>query len=364
MFPTMKAACLRDESNELTIDEIAIEPLGPRDVLIRTAAVGLCHSDLHVIDGTLPRPRPLVIGHEGVGMVEAIGERVTSVAVGDHVISCLVMGCGVCHRCDQGEPSLCADPGATRRAGRLSDNGQPIGQMANIGALGQYMVIDERGAIAIPMDMPDHLAAILGCAVVTGLGAVFNVAKVQATQTVAVIGCGGIGLSVIQAARICGASRIIAIDVSDTKLDLARQLGATDTINSTTVDPLSQLMTLTTDGVDAAFECVGRPSLAELAVDMVSPGRCAYVVGMLPEGAAMTLSAIALRRCKSVTGVFMGATKPRVDIPRYVALWQQGLLDLESMVSHVLPMDQVNEGFSALARGEVARAVIQVGSPT
>jgi S-(hydroxymethyl)glutathione dehydrogenase / alcohol dehydrogenase len=362
MFQGMKAACLRDGSNDLTIDEISIGPLGPRDVLIKTAAVGLCHSDLHVIDGTLQRPRPLVMGHEGVGTVEAIGELVTSVAVGAHVVSCLVMGCGACRRCEMGEPALCANPTATRRAGRLNDDGAPMGQMANIGALGEYMVIDERGAIAIPDDMPDHLAAILGCAVVTGLGAVFNVAKVQATETVVAIGCGGIGLSVIQAARIAGASRVIAVDLSDTKLALARTLGATDTINSSTDDATAAVLALTGDGVDYAFECVGRPALAEQAIDMVAPGRTAYIVGMLPDGSSMSVSATALRKGKSVVGVFMGLTRPRVDIPRYVTLWQRGLLDLDSMVSHVLEFDQVNEGFASLARGDVARAVVRIAA--
>jgi S-(hydroxymethyl)glutathione dehydrogenase/alcohol dehydrogenase len=349
----------------MTIDDIGIDSPGPTEVLIRTRAVGLCHSDLHVLDGVLARPRPIVLGHEGAGVVEAIGSSVRSLAVGDHVVTCLVIGCGSCRRCELGEPHLCTSGEAAKRqvgeAPRLHHAGQLVGQMANVGALGEQILMDERGVVRVPADMPAELASILGCAVVTGLGAVFNTARVRPTETVAVIGCGGVGLMAIQGARIAGASRIIAIDLSASKLELASRLGATDVVDaSATDDVVAAVRRLTGPGVDHAFEVVGRAATVEQALEMAAPGRTAYCVGILPESQSVSVSALALRRAKSLVGVFMGSTRPRVDIPRYVELWRQGLLDLDTMVSKVLTLDEVNEGFAALARGEVARAVVRV----
>jgi S-(hydroxymethyl)glutathione dehydrogenase / alcohol dehydrogenase len=230
--------------------------------------------------------------------------------------------------------------------------------MGGIGALADQVIMDERGLIAIPSDMPAPLAAILGCAVVTGLGAAFNVAKIQPGDTVAIIGCGGVGLNVLQGARISGAARIIAIDLSAEKLDLARRLGATDAINASDGDPVGAVQSLTGGGVDHAFEVIGRPATLAQAFEMARVGGTAYLVGVMPDDAVAQVSAMGLRRGKSLKGVFMGNGDPHLDIPRAVNLWQRGLLDLESMVSRTLPLDEVNEGFAALARGEVARAVV------
>jgi S-(hydroxymethyl)glutathione dehydrogenase / alcohol dehydrogenase len=203
-----------------------------------------------------------------------------------------------------------------------------------------------------------HLAAILGCAVVTGLGAVFNVARVRPTETVAVIGCGGVGLNAIQGARIAGASRIIAIDLSPSKLALARQLGATDTIDPSSCDLVAAVKAITGEGVDHAFEVVGRAATIAQALDIAAVGRSAYVVGVLSDDAQVTVPALAFRRGKSLKGVFMGSTRPQLDIPRYITLWEQGLLDLETMVSGTITLDEASAGFDALARGEVARTVV------
>ncbi len=359
----MRAAILDEGHDELVLTSIEHEKPHGREILVRTEAVGLCHSDLHFIDGVLNRARPLLLGHEAVGIVDAVGDGVESVAVGDRVVTCLVMGCGVCARCEQGEPYVCTRPEATRRSrdqpARLSmADGRAVTTMANIGALAERMLLDERAVVPIPQDMPAHLAAILGCAVVTGLGAVCNVARVRPTDTVAVIGCGGVGLNVVQGARISGASRIIAIDLSPTKLELARRLGATDTVDASAGDVVEAVRSLTGEGVDHAFEVIGRPDTVRQAFEIAAPGRRAYVVGVFPDDAEITLPAMPLRRAKSLVGVFMGATRPSVDIPRYVELWQRGLLDLESMVSNVIPLDEVNDGFAALGRGEVARAVV------
>jgi S-(hydroxymethyl)glutathione dehydrogenase / alcohol dehydrogenase len=359
----MRAAMLVDGTNDLQMVDITLGELGPREVRLRTEAVGLCHSDLHCIDGTLNRPRPLLLGHEAVGIVDAIGSGVRSVAVGDRVVTCLVQGCGACTRCIEGEPNVCIDPMSVKRASGIGPrvaltDGTPVAQMAGIAALAEQLITDERGVVKIGTHIPVHLAAILGCAVVTGLGAVFNVARVRPTETVAVIGCGGVGLNVIQGARIAGASRIIAIDLSPSKLALARQLGATDTIDPSSCDLVAAVKAITGEGVDHAFEVVGRAATIAQALDIAAVGRSAYVVGVLSDDAQVTLPAIAFRRGKSVKGVFMGSTRPQLDIPRYITLWEQGLLDLETMVSGTISLDEASAGFDALARGEVARTVV------
>ncbi len=359
----MRAAVLRDGSNNLFIEEIGYTALAPREVRVATAACGLCHSDLHILAGILVRPRPHVLGHEAAGIVEEIGSGVTSVAVGDHVVTCLVQGCGTCRRCERGEPTGCTNPSATRRTAgegarlRTAD-GLGITVMGNVGGLTEQIVIDERGLVVIPNDMPMELAAILGCAVVTGLGAVFNVAKVQPGDIVAVLGCGGVGLNVIQGARIAGASQIIAIDVSDDKLSTATTLGATDIVNAAQVDPIAAVLSLSSGGVDHAFEVIGRSDTAQQAMGMVAPGRSAYVVGVMADDATFEVTSEFTKRGRTIAGVFMGSARPRVDIPRYVEMWRRGQLDLDGMISRRLPLEDVNDGFRALAAGEVNRAVV------
>jgi S-(hydroxymethyl)glutathione dehydrogenase / alcohol dehydrogenase len=363
----MRAAVLREGSSDLVIEEIEMSDLAAREVRVRTAACGLCHSDLHVLDGTLQRPRPHLLGHEAAGVVEAIGDAVTSVAIGDHVVTCLVQGCGVCRRCEQGEPTLCQDPAATIRppgqVGRLrTADGLDLTPMGRVGGLTECLVIDERGLTIVPPDMPMDLAAILGCAVVTGLGAVFNVASVQPGDTVAVIGCGGVGLNVIQGAQIAGASTIIAIDIAADKLATAVSLGATDAVNSSETDAVAAVAAMTGGGVDHAFEVIGRPATVMDAMAMAANGRRAYIVGIMADDATFDVRAEYAKRGKSVVGVNMGSTRPRVDIPRYVEMWRQGRLDLETMVSRRLPLDDVNAGFAALVAGQVNRAVVVMES--
>jgi len=360
----MRAAVLHDGSDQLAIEEITHSQLAAREVLIRTAACGLCHSDLHIIDGLLTRPRPLVLGHEAAGIVAEVGSAVTSLHVGDHVVTCLVQGCGACVRCAAGQPTLCADLPATKRpeggGSRLEAlDGTPIGGFTNVGGLTELMVLDERGVIKIDDDVPLDLASILGCAVVTGLGAVFNVAHVQPGDSVAVIGCGGVGLNVIQGARIAGATTIIAVDLSESKLAAALSLGATHVVNAGTSDAISEVRAIADGlGVDHAFEVIGRPATVEQALAMAANGRNAYVVGVMPDEALISVRAEYTKRGKSLRGVYMGNTQPHVDIPHYVELWRSGQLDLDGMVTRRLPLDDVNDGFRALADGEVNRAVV------
>ena len=357
-----RGAVLFDGTDQLDVIDLVVDAPGPNEVAIRTHAVGLCHTDLHLMDGTVVRPRPIVPGHEGAGVIEAVGSNVDNLKPGDHVVTCMVVGCGSCPACHEGVPSRCARPNATSRGEdenpRLALGTTPVGQMGGVGALVDRIVMDARGVVAIPSTMPLELAAILGCAVVTGLGSIFNVARVKPTERVAVIGCGGVGLNLIQGARIAGASRIIAVDISPSKLALAELLGATDVVDASTTDAVTAVTDLSGGGVDHAFEAIGLAATAEQAVAMAAPGRTAYVVGLLPIDAEVRVSSSAMRRTKSLVGVVMGGTRPHEDIPRYVELWEQGRLDLESMISQVITLDEVHEGFAAMAGGEVARTVV------
>jgi S-(hydroxymethyl)glutathione dehydrogenase / alcohol dehydrogenase len=358
----MRAAVLLDHSDQLDIADVAHDvPIG-REVLMRSVASGLCHSDYHYLDGTLSRPRPVILGHEGAGVVEAVGPDVRDIHVGDHVVTCLVMGCGECVRCIAGEPTSCLNPGVTKRSKgqppRLTLDGVSVGQMANVGSLADYVLLDERAVTTINNDIPMELACILGCAVVTGLGAALNTAKVQPGESVAVIGCGGVGLNIIQGSRLAGAATIIAIDANPRKLDRARQLGATDTIDASAVDAVAAVRDLTGQGADHVFEVVGRPALVRQAFEMTAPGRSAYLVGIQSDDAELTLPVTGFRRGKKMVGVFMGDTNPRADIPRYADLWRSGQLDLSGMISHTLPLEEVNRGFAMMTSGESARTVI------
>jgi S-(hydroxymethyl)glutathione dehydrogenase / alcohol dehydrogenase len=360
----MRAAVLQDGSSQLSILNVEVSAPVGREVLIRTMAVGLCHSDAHVMEGVLVRPRPMVMGHEGVGVVAAVGPDVRNLVVGDHVVTCLVMGCGECSRCERGEPGSCLRPEQVKRASgqepRLRIGNIAVGQMANIGALAEAMLLDERGAVKIDADVPFTLAAILGCAVVTGVGAALNSAKVAVGDTVAVIGCGGVGLNVIQGAKIAGASRIIAIDTNANKFATARAVGATDVVDASSADAVAMVHELTGGGVDHAFEVVGNGRTVRAAFEMTAPGRAAYAVGVHADAAEVTIPAVGLRRGRSLVGVNMGDTQPSIDIPAYIEHWRAGRLDLQGMISHVVPLDDVNRGFAMMAAGESARTVVSL----
>ncbi len=358
----MRAAVLLDGSDQLDITDVEHdEPIG-REILMRSVAAGLCHSDYHYLDGTLNRPRPVILGHEGAGVVEAVGPDVRDISVGDHVVTCLVMGCGECSRCVAGEPTTCLQPQVTKRPSahrpRLTLDGVSVGQMANVGSLADHILLDERAVTAVNTDIPMELACILGCAVVTGVGAVLNTADVQPGESVAVIGCGGVGLNVIQGARLAKAAIIIAIDANAAKLERARQLGATHTVDASAVDTVAAVREITGPGADHVFEVVGRPALVRQAFEMAAPGRNAYLVGIQADDAELALPVTGFRRGKKMIGVFMGDTDPRVDIPRYADLWRSGQLDLSGMISHTLALEDVNRGFAMMLSGESARTVI------
>jgi S-(hydroxymethyl)glutathione dehydrogenase/alcohol dehydrogenase len=358
----MKAAVLHAANQPLTIEEVALTKPGPRDVLLRTAFAGLCHSDLHFIEGLYPHPTPCVLGHESAGVVEAVGEGVTYVKPGDHVITCLSVFCGTCPQCVTGHPNLCENtevklpPGVSRR---LSwKGGELMNQFLNLSSFGEQMLVHENSMVKIDPDIPLDRAALVGCGVMTGVGAVFNAAKVEPGATVAVIGCGGVGLSAVNGAALAGAERIIAIDTVASKLEVARELGATDTLNASNADPVKAVRDMTGGGVHYSFEALGTKSTAEQAFGMLRPGGTATIIGMVPLGVKIELHGYDFLRDRKLQGTSMGGNRFRVDMPRLLSLWRQGRLKLDHLISGKIKLEQINAGFAALKSGAPVRQLI------
>ena len=358
----MKAAVLIEAGKPLQIEQINIANPGPHEVLIRTAACGLCHSDLHFIEGTYPHPLPAIPGHEAAGIVEAVGSEVRTVKVGDAVVTCLSAFCGHCEYCVTGRMSLCLGGDTRRKAGeapRLTrPDGSIMNQMLNLSAYAEMMLVHEHACVAIHPDMPLPQASVIGCAVTTGAGTIFNACKVTPGETVAVIGCGGVGLATINAAKIAGAGRIIAADPIPEKRALAMKLGATDVIDPMDADAAKQIQELTKGGVDHAIEAVGRPASGELAVKSLKRGGTATILGMMPLQHSVGLSAMDLLSGKKLQGAIMGGNRFPVDIPRLVDFYLRGLLDLDTIISETIPLERINEGFDQMKRGDSARSVI------
>ena len=361
----MKAAVLHAAGQPLQIEDVQIGLPGPREVLIRTAATGVCHSDLHFIEGSWKHPLPAVLGHEAAGVVEKVGSEVRTVKPGDHVVTCLSAFCGHCDFCLTGHMSLCPSPETQRPRSeppRLSEGGGgPMHQYLNLSAFAEQMLVHEHACTAIRKDMPLDRAALIGCAVTTGIGAVTHTANVRPGETVAVIGCGGVGLSVINGALIAGAGRIIAIDRLQAKLEMARVFGATDVVEAgdTTV---AQVKEMTGGGVHHAFEAIGLKQTAEDAFRMLRRGGTATVVGMIAPGVKLELSGPEFLWEKRIQGSQMGSNRFPVDMPRYVDFYMQGRLKLDEMVSARLPLERVNDAFEEMRRGSVARSVVVFGA--
>jgi S-(hydroxymethyl)glutathione dehydrogenase / alcohol dehydrogenase len=358
----MKAAVMTGAGKPLEIADVRIDKPGPREVLIRTAAAGLCHSDLHVLEGSYPLNYPLILGHEAAGVVEAVGSDVTLIKPGDHVIACLSAYCGHCAECLGGRMNLCVVDDTDRskeEPSRLSTPaGQPVTQFCKISGFAEQILTHEHAVVAIRKDMPLDLASVIGCAVMTGYGAVVRTARVEPGETVAVIGCGGIGLSAINAAAMTGAGRIIAIDTQPAKEAFARTFGATDFINAAEVNAVEAVKDLTGGGVNHAFECVGVTALAEQAFEMIRRGGVATMIGMFPPTGKITLPSRYFMGEKRIQGSYMGSNRFPIDMPRLVDFYMQGKLKLDDLVSHRLRLDQINDGFAEMKTGQFARSVV------
>jgi len=357
----MKAAIFHGPQQPLTIEEVEIDKPKSREVLVRTVASGVCHSDLHFVDGYYPHPAPAILGHEAAGIVEEVGDQVTYVKPGDHVIACLSVFCGHCEQCMTGRPFLCDRQGVARAEGeepKFTWNGKPVNQFINISSYAEKMLLFENAVVKIREDMPLDRAALIGCGVTTGVGAVLNTARIEAGSTVAVFGTGGVGLAAIQGARIGGARMIIAVDVVEHKLATAKEMGATHIVDASSHDPVKAIRDMTNGGVDYSFEAIGLKKAAEQCFDCIRPGGTATVIGMIPIGQKVELDGYQFLRAKKIQGSSMGSNRFRVDMPRYIDFYQQGRLKLDEMITKRGRLEDVNEAFRAMKAGEVARTVL------
>ena len=365
-----KAAVLHAVGQKLDVREVEVARPQPGEVLIRMAAGGVCHSDLHVMTGHLTASLPAILGHEGSGVVADVAPGVTSLKPGDHVLPLWRLSCGECEYCANGRPALCAAGMQIRMTGRLADgtsrfslDGKEIKHFAGVSTFSEYTVIPERAVLKIPNDIPLEKAALLGCAVITGVGAVINCARVKPGSTVAVFGTGGVGLNVVQGAALAGAEKIIAVDLLDNKLEFARKFGATHAVNASRGEPAEQIRALTGGkGADYAFEVVGLPKTVRQAYDSLAKRGMAIVVGVSPTASEVSVPLLPLVFEERVlTGSIYGSAVPRVDIPRLIDLYRAGKLKLDELLTRSYPLTQINAAYEALERGEVARSVVTFG---
>ncbi|MFC8429689.1 Zn-dependent alcohol dehydrogenase [Streptomyces sp. NPDC057253] len=334
------------------VDDLEVRDPGPGEVLVAIAAAGLCHSDLSVVDGTIPFPVPVVLGHEGAGVVEAVGEGVGHVGPGDHVALSTLANCGACADCDRGRPTMCRKA-IGRPQKPFSRGGERVFQFASNSAFAERTVVKAVQAVRIPEDIPLTSAALIGCGVLTGAGAVLNRARVDLGDSVLVIGTGGIGLNVIQGARIAGASRIVAVDANPAKEAVARQFGASDFLTS--VEGVRELLPY---GVDHAFECVGRVELVRAAIDLLDRHGQAVLLGTPAAGAEASFVVSSMFLDKAVLGCRYGSSRPQRDIPRYAELYRQGRLFLDELVTETYPIEDFEKAVGDAEAGRVARGVL------
>ena len=356
----MRAAIFTEQNGPLSIEDVTPTDPGPADVVVRITASGLCHSDISVINGTLPMPPPAILGHEGAGVVEAVGREVSGLKVGDRVIGSFIPACGVCWFCHNDQSNLCENtytvmmnPRATR------GDGTPLPAMTGLGTFAEQMTCAEMSLVKVETDLPDEQLALIGCGVTTGVGAALNTARVEPGSIVAVIGCGGVGQAVIQGARIAGAARIIAIDPVAMKRDSALKFGATDAIDPTDEDPVAAVRALSGGrGADYAFEVIGTAGTVRQAIDAARPGGTAVMVGVPKLSADIPIPAMSILEEKTILGCVYGSARVRRDFPRLISLVEQGKLDVGSMVSRTMHLHEVNEAMRAMQAGEVIRSVL------
>jgi S-(hydroxymethyl)glutathione dehydrogenase/alcohol dehydrogenase len=357
----MKAVVVH-ELNRIAVEQVELEPPKAHEVKVKMAAAGVCHSDLSVVNGTIPQPMPMVLGHEGAGVVEAVGEGVTNCKPGDHVVMSFVPNCGRCFHCVRGEAFLCrALPrGATMLDGtsRLKLGDKSLAAFCSLGNMAEYVVCPSISVVPIDKRVPLRVAALIGCGVTTGVGAAINTAKVEPGSTVAVFGCGGVGIATIQGARIAGAARIFAVDVSDQKLEMAKRFGATDGVRAD--DAQKVIMEQTKGmGVDYAFEVIGKAAVVETAMNVTRRGGTTVAVGVGKLSETIKLNALVFPLSgKKLCGCMFGSANPMHDFPKMLDLYSGGKLDLEGMVTKTYRIDEAAQAFEDLEKGLNARGVI------
>jgi len=357
-------------SKPLHVQTIDLDPPGRGELLVRIVAAGLCHSDLSVINGVRPRPMPMALGHESAGIVESLGEDVTDLAVGDHVVMVFMPSCGQCLPCAEGRPALCEPGAAANGAGtllsgfrRLHRNGADVNHHLGVSGFAEFAVVSRRSVVKVDKDLPLDEAALFGCAVLTGVGAVVNTGQLRPGQSAAVIGLGGVGLASVLGAIACGAPRVVAIDLADDKLRLARELGASHTVNARDPDAAEQVKKVTGGGVDFAFEMAGSARAMELAWKITRRGGTTITAGLPPPTAALAVPLVQLvAEERTLKGSYIGTCVPTRDIPRYVALYRAGRLPVDRLMSAKLKIDDINEAFDLLHEAKAVRQVIEFAS--
>ncbi|MDQ0212189.1 MULTISPECIES: Zn-dependent alcohol dehydrogenase [Arthrobacter] len=366
MSTQILAAVLEKPGAPLQIRELLLDDPEDYEVLIRTERVGLCHSDLHYLKGSLDISLPAVLGHEVAGIVERVGSAVTRIKTGDRVVVTVTPSCGACRNCIGGRPTQCERVDSVRERHRprlLSPDGSSVESLGGIGAFAEAFLVKEASVAAVGSDLPPQVACLLGCCISTGVGAVIHGAKVGPEDTVAVIGCGGVGIAAIQGARLAGARRIIAIDAVPAKLELARNFGATDTVVSLPdpTETLIQVRSLLPQGVSHAIEAVGRSQTAELAFSLLSPNGTATILGLMPTGSELRIPADALvYGDRHLQGAYMGANRFLSDVDMFTDHYLNNRLDLDAMVTKELPFVRINEGFEAMAEASTIRVVLNM----
>lgn len=362
----MGAATPYEKSKPLAVQAVELDSPGDGEVLVKVAAAGLCHSDLSVIDGNRPRPMPMVLGHEAAGVVQKLGPGVEDLSVGDHVVMVFVPSCGHCLPCSEGRPALC-EPGAVANgagtllsgARRLHRNGGDVHHHLGVSAFAEYATVSRRSLVKIDRELPLDEAALFGCAVLTGVGAVINTARVSAGSSVAVLGLGGVGLSSLLGAVAVGARRVVAVDLSDDKLGLARQLGATDTFNAGGANAVEEIRAATSGGVEFAFEMAGSVRAMDLAYKITRRGGTTVTAGLPPPTHTFALPQVNLvAEERTVKGSYIGTCVPNRDLPRYIELYRRGKLPIDRLMSSRLKLDEINIGFDRLHEGKAVRQVI------
>jgi S-(hydroxymethyl)glutathione dehydrogenase/alcohol dehydrogenase len=360
----MKAAVLYEARTPLVVETVDLDDPKEGEVLVRLASAGVCHSDYHVMKGEWTLPLPMVLGHEAAGVVEKVGSGVTQVKPGDHVILNFRPNCGWCRYCAIGRPVLCNGADTLRwmmfdGTVRLHKGGQDIYHFARTASFAEYAVVPQSGAVPVRRDMPLDKACLVGCSVMTGIGAVINTAKVQPGSSVVVIGCGGIGLNVIQGAALAGAERIIAVDVLENKLAYAREFGATDIIDASSGDTAARVRDLTDGGADYAFEAIGNSRTILQAYESTRLGGVTTIVGMAPEDDQVTINALSIPRTeKVIMGSWYGSARPWVDLPKMVDLYLSGRIKIDPLISRTYRLEEINPAYDALEKGEVARSIL------
>ena len=361
----MKAAVLYEANTPLKIEDLTLDDPQENEVLIKLVATGVCHTDLHFMKGEMPAPVPVVPGHEGAGIVEKVGPGVTTLQPGDHVILMVAFNCGKCRYCYEGKPTWCVENlpiqmMATLPYGgmRLHKGDQAVHHLFGLACYAEKVVVHERSAVKIRDDAPMEVACLLGCGTSTGIGTAINSTGVKAGESIAVFGCGGVGLSAVMGARLAGA-RVIAVDVLDSKLKMAKELGADYVINAKEDDPQVKIMEILGGGADYALEFIGNVDVMVKALGSIRAGGLLIVAGMAPLTSMLTIAPFEFLIGKTITGAVQGDIIPQIDIPRYVDLYMEGKLPIDKLISKTYSLEQINEAYEALEKGEIIRSVIK-----